>query len=202
MTTSPAPSDFFRGFGGASIRGGGNFLVPGVYDLEVLALLRKTSENPTTRGHKIVVCELTVTSVVTAYAADHGTAAVGAPPDWSASNQRGEKVSYIQNFTKHHAMAMGNAKGLLLAVLNSMSLAKGGKPIGEKDLTPEQWEQAIEMATSPPGEWAKGVKVRAHVSKTRTKAKTPFSPVTWAPLAPAAPAAPVAPVAPAAPVAP
>ena len=196
MTTTDNASDWFRGFGTASIRGGGNFLAPGVYDLEVLLLLRKQSQNPSTMGHIMVIGEMTVVNVVTAYPADQGTAAPGAPPDWAASNQRGEKTSYIQNFTRHHDMARGNTKGLLLAILNSKAIAQAvaaGKPmpqlIGEKDPTPEQWEQAISMATAPPGEWAKGTLVRAHVGKTRTKAKAPFTPVTWAPLAPATAAA-------------
>lgn len=187
MTTTD--NDFFRGFGTASIRGGGNFLAPGVYDLSLTALIRKTSENPSTAGHRIVIGEFVVDDVVTAYPADHGTAPPGAPPDWSASNQRGEKVSYIQNFTRHHAMAMGNTKGLLLAVLNvkaALKAAAEGKPppalLTETSLTPEQWEAAIGKATTPPGEWAKGVRVRAHVGKTRTKEKKPFSPVTWSPL--------------------
>lgn len=184
-------SDWFKGFGGASVRGSGNFMAPGVYDLVVQSFIRKDSARPDTMGHKIVICELTVDAVVTAFPADQGTAPVGQQPDFAASNQRGEKVSYIQNFTKHHQMAMGNAKGLLLAMLNVRAMeaaVAAGRELpqlmAEGALSPEQWEQAIEMATNPPGEWAKGIRLRAHVGKTRTLAKKPFSPVTWVPLAP------------------
>lgn len=187
MTTVDPSSDagWFGGFGGAPMRGGGNFLAAGVYDIEINAFLRKVSQKPGSTGNQLAIVEGTILSTVNAFPADPAGG-------YLASNNAGEKISWIQDTVKHHQTAFGNLKMFLLACLNYRSIeaaVQAGKEmpalILETALTAEQWQGALLLATRPPGFWAKGIRLRAQVGRTVTQQKKAICPVqSWIPIVP------------------
>lgn len=162
--------DFFKGLGNVSAKGGGNYFAPGVYDCEVLDLSRRVSQNPQggRKGNRLFVAEFRVERVV----ASRGAEVVDGETRYPASNAGGERVSQIVNLDQLGETALSQIKALMLAVIR----AKGVKVPGtdravhaEADLTPEQWGEITDKATTPPGPSRfAGTRVRVQITPKAT----------------------------------
>ena len=175
--------NWFANFGGQPARSGGNHLNPGTYVITVGKIIRKIGGGGKMAGHQLVILEATIDETLATFEADPGNMTYGRP-DWKASNQPGEKVSWVQDTQGAFPdTAFSNVKGLLLACVQAVSLAKNPpQRVQENSFTPQQWKEALMRATEPPGTMFAGVKLVATATKTRKKSDGgPFTPVTFAP---------------------
>lgn len=159
-TKATEQDDWFEGFGGAQVRGQGNYINAGVYNIRIMRLVRRTSEKPDTKGHKMVILEGEVDEVLVSYPRSEDG-------DYAASNAKGERVSAVFNLTKNPDLANGELKALLLAALNDGR--DDDELLAQDSLNEEQWNAAIRKATEPPGEELKGKMVRAQATRMRAK---------------------------------
>lgn len=170
----PDAEGWFQGFGGTAARRSGNFIQPGGYVLVIECMRRRKSEKPGQKGDQLFICEFSVLHVDVEYEAE--TDPQTGKVLWGASNKAGERVVMIQNTTKHHVMALGTIKSLLLAVAQNMN-----PDLLEGQVSEEDWEATIMDATNEPGDHYKGHRVVCTASKSTTKTGGPFTPLTFLP---------------------
>lgn len=143
---------WFGGLGGASANGGGAWIEGGVYDIEILRITRHFSNNPKSKGNRLVITEARVVKVLLTQEAEDG---------FKASNRVGEHVSIICNLDgAYPSMELGRLKGILGAALGDVDeelLAMYGIPADH----PEPWAAVAEAVTAPPGDALAGVVIRA-----------------------------------------
>ena len=194
-------SGWFTGFGGAAPRKGGNYIAPGVYEVELVALTRQISARPDTKGHQLAIAETRIERVITAYPAEvdaHGKVR------FPASNAADEKCSTIWNVTKQGDTALGNIKALLLACVQTADLrivnavmalrgrpaltevppplADGFRVATDASLTPEEWERLLLRVTEPGDTTLPGLRLRLDAGKTTKRNGDPFTPLRWSAL--------------------
>jgi hypothetical protein len=76
-------------------------------------------------------------------------------------------------------MALGNMKGLFLAI------AQNHNPdLHESQVSDDEWQATVMDATEEPGTHFAGHYLMCWATKTWTKARSPFTPVTFGPHAP------------------
>lgn len=167
---------WFRGFGDVSARRGGTWIHPGVYVLYLEAMRRKLSSKPGQENNQLFIAEFTVLDVQTEYEAEYTEDRKTLL--WAPSNKVGERVTCVQNTTKHHKMALETVKGLFLAIAQN-----NDDNIHEGDIGPDQWQEMLLDATEEPGTQFAGHRILCWATKTWTKARSPFTPVTFGPYA-------------------
>lgn len=166
----------FGGFGGTKPREQGSFIQPGTYIVEVEKMIGILSNKPGTKGHEKFIAEFTILETVVAFPADREGG-----KKFEASNRPGERVSFIQNVTKFEDMALGNIKGLMLAI------GQTAQPdLKDGDISPEEWDTALAEATAPPHTKCAGVRLICQAIKWETSKGNHITAVSFRPYLPEA----------------
>lgn len=152
-------------FGGATARQNASRIGAGTYVVEVEEMSWLTSKNPKTKGNEMFVCQFTILEVL---------ANMPNEPGYESSNVAGQRVSHIVNTSKNEETAFSVIKNLFLA------MARTENPeMAEEDLSPEEWDDALEEAIAPPGTKCKGVRLIMAASRTRTREDRPFTAISY-----------------------
>lgn len=161
---------WFGGLGEATPSKGGTYIQPGVYLVEVLDILRRSSQNPSTDGHRLFIVELKVRETLTAMEAEYDA---NGDVRFGASNKPGTTASVVVNLSKNRNTSLGNVKAFLMALLN----------VEEDALDDAGWKAAAWHASDPsvPKEQrGVGQILLLTGGKTTTRAQKPFTPLRWA----------------------
>jgi hypothetical protein len=169
QTTQQPKAFSARGrFGNTESRRTSGRIGGGTYIFEVEEMSWITSRNPQSKGNEMFVCNFTVLEVLASLNPETG---------FEPSNVAGQRVAHILNMDKNDETPWGVLKNLFLAVARTES-----PDLLESDLSPEDWDDALEEAVSPPGTKCKGVRLLVTASRifTRTGNK-PFTAISYGP---------------------
>lgn len=173
----------FDGLGGASLTGGGTYINPGSYDLELVKMQQVASADPQKAGAVFFVVEWLVTDVHVQYEATE---------KFGPSNKVDTKASEALNMTtaKWRSIQLGQLKNILEAVAGSPYFREKLEAAGFwgqfveacEDANTDEFAYLAQLGSDGDGELFAGIKVKCEATQATNKNGGPFTKRRYFPL--------------------